>query len=122
MSDEAPAIVMAGRDGRITHWNDGAEALFGFTSADALGQSLDLVVPEDFRARHWAGFHRAMETGQCNLDRAATNLLVRCADGTVRPFPARFVFLTDARDAVIGAIGLYTMPRGGEQPFGPILE
>lgn len=117
----SPATVMADTAGRIRHWSDGAAALFGFSAEEAVGQSLDLIVPEDYRERHWEGFHRAMSTGQCRLDRAATNLPVRCRDGTVRPYPARFVFLTDPRDKVVGAMGVYAEPSGEEQPFGPIV-
>jgi PAS domain S-box-containing protein len=58
------AIIAAGRDGVITFWNAGAERIFGFTEADAVGQSLDLIIPQRFRARHWAGWQRVMGSGQ----------------------------------------------------------
>jgi PAS domain S-box-containing protein len=48
----------------IRFWNVGAERLFGFTPAEALGRPLDLIVPEPQRARHGAGFRRVMETGE----------------------------------------------------------
>src|SRR5439155_19239573 len=57
------AIIATDRDGRITFWNPGAERIFGFTAEEAAGQSLDLIVPENLRARHWAGFRHTMETG-----------------------------------------------------------
>jgi PAS domain S-box-containing protein len=60
----ADAIVVAGADGKIQLWNPGAERMFGFTEAEALGQSLDLIVPEKQRARHWDGYHTVMRTGQ----------------------------------------------------------
>ncbi len=60
----ADAIVVAGADGTIQLWNPAAERLFGFTEAEALGQSLDLIVPEKQRARHWEGYHHTMRTGQ----------------------------------------------------------
>jgi PAS domain S-box-containing protein len=47
------AIVVADADGNITWWSPGAEALIGHSAAAALGQSLDLIVPEALRARHW---------------------------------------------------------------------
>lgn len=62
--DAADAIVAAGPDGKIEIWNPGAERLFGFTETEALGQSLDLIVPEKHRERHWAGYHEVMRTGQ----------------------------------------------------------
>jgi PAS domain S-box-containing protein len=61
---EAPeAIVVSDPDGVIALWNGGAERLFGYPAAEALGQSLDLIIPEKQRARHWAGFEKTMATG-----------------------------------------------------------
>jgi PAS domain S-box-containing protein len=57
------AIIATDREGRITFWNPGAERIFGFTAAEANGQSLDLIIPENLRARHWSGFRHTMETG-----------------------------------------------------------
>jgi nitric oxide dioxygenase len=54
------AIVYARADGGIGFWNAGAEALFGHSSEEALGKRVDLIVPEEYRARHWAGFARAI--------------------------------------------------------------
>jgi PAS domain S-box-containing protein len=58
------AIVICDRDGVIGFWNVAAERLFGFTPAEALGSSLDLIIPERLRERHWDGFARTMATGQ----------------------------------------------------------
>jgi PAS domain S-box-containing protein len=57
------AIIATDREGRITFWNPGAERIFGFTAGAANGQSLDLIIPENLRARHWSGFRHTMETG-----------------------------------------------------------
>ncbi|HWL81977.1 MAG TPA: PAS domain-containing protein [Roseomonas sp.] len=58
------AIIHADREGIIRFWNPGAERIFGFTAAEALGQSLDIIIPEAQRARHWSGFRQVMETGE----------------------------------------------------------
>jgi PAS domain S-box-containing protein len=58
------AVVICDSDGVIGFWNAAAERLFGFTPAEALGSSLDLIVPERLRERHWAGFDKAIATGQ----------------------------------------------------------
>ena len=58
------AILMADRNGIIELWNSGAEATFGYTKAEALGKSLDIIIPEKLRQRHWEGFHAAMKTGE----------------------------------------------------------
>jgi PAS domain S-box-containing protein len=115
------AIVMASPDGVIQHWDAGAEQLFGYSAEEALGQSLDLIVPVEFRERHWVGFRSAVATGVCKLDRAATNIPVRCRDGTIQAFPGRFVFLQGARNEVIGVAALYSQRAGSEVPFGPIV-
>jgi PAS domain S-box-containing protein len=57
------AVVISDRDGVIRFWNDAAERLFGFTKTEALGNSLDLIIPERLRARHWAGYNNVMSTG-----------------------------------------------------------
>jgi PAS domain S-box-containing protein len=58
------AIIAADPAGIITFWNAGAERIFGFTGAEAAGQSLDLIIPERLRERHWHGWHAVMTTGQ----------------------------------------------------------
>ena len=60
----ADAIIAADAQGVIRFWNPGAERVFGFTAADAVGQSLDLIIPERLRDRHWRGYHEVMRTGQ----------------------------------------------------------
>lgn len=118
----AHAIVMASPDGVIQHWDAGAEQLFGYSAEEALGESLDLIVPAEYRERHWTGFRKAVATGVCKLDRAATNLPIRCKDGTIQVFPGRFVFLQSARNEVVGVAALYSQPAGSEVPFGPIVS
>ncbi len=63
--EQAPdAILMSDREGRIRLWNRGCELVFGFSEDEALGQSLDIIIPEKLRGRHWEGYFRVMETGQ----------------------------------------------------------
>jgi PAS domain S-box-containing protein len=54
------AVIYARADGVVGFWNTGAEALFGHSREDALGKRVDLIVPEEYRAMHWAGFARAI--------------------------------------------------------------
>ena len=58
------AIVAADKDGIIRFWNPGAERIFGHASGDAIGQSLDIIIPERLRARHWRGYRQVMATGE----------------------------------------------------------
>lgn len=66
------AIMFSDRDGIIRLWNSGAEKMFGFTAEEALGQSLDLIIPENLRGRHWDGYGRVMQSG---TSRYSTDLL-----------------------------------------------
>ena len=59
----ADAVVATNREGIIQAWNPGAERIFGHRAEEALGQSLDLIIPERLRARHWEGFRHVMATG-----------------------------------------------------------
>ncbi|HEU4659817.1 MAG TPA: PAS domain S-box protein [Pseudolabrys sp.] len=64
LQSEGDAIVVCDREGIIRFWNPGAARIFGFTEQEAVGQSLDIIIPERLRARHWEGYHRMMQTGQ----------------------------------------------------------
>jgi PAS domain S-box-containing protein len=57
------AIMYADRDGVVRLWNGGAERMFGYTAAEAIGRSMDFIIPERLRGRHWEGWNRVMETG-----------------------------------------------------------
>jgi PAS domain S-box-containing protein len=58
------AVVVSDPHGVITLWNGGAERVFGYPAAEAVGQNLDLIVPEKQRPRHWAGYDKTMATGE----------------------------------------------------------
>lgn len=57
------ALIYADLEGIIRRWNPGAETVFGFSAAEALGQSLDLIIPERMRKAHWDGFNKAIVRG-----------------------------------------------------------
>ncbi len=68
--DEAQdAIIYADREGRIELWNSGAAPIFGYRAEEAIGQSLDLIIPEKQRPRHWEGYRRVMATGATRYGR-----------------------------------------------------
>lgn len=63
--EEVPdAILISDREGIIRFWNRGAEQMFGYAAAEAVGQSLDLIIPENLRNRHWEGYRLVMVTGE----------------------------------------------------------
>jgi len=61
---ESDAVIATDRAGMVNFWNPGAARIFGFTADEAIGQSLDLIIPPNLRARHWEGFNRVMATGE----------------------------------------------------------
>ena len=58
----ADAIIVCDAPGTVVFWNRSAERIFGFTEAEAMGQSLDLIIPQRQRERHWEGYHKTMAT------------------------------------------------------------
>jgi PAS domain S-box-containing protein len=64
MRDLADAVVIADPAGTIVFWNGAATTLFGWAADEAIGNSLDLIIPERLRTRHWDGYRRVMETGR----------------------------------------------------------
>ena len=71
------AIIYADADGVIRRWNRGAARIFGFTEAEACGRSLDIIIPESLRERHWQGYRATMRTGE-----------TRYGDGEILSVPA----------------------------------
>jgi len=97
------AIIFADHEGLVRLWNSGAEAIFGYTAEEALGQSLDLITPERFRARHWEGYYRVMETGVTKYGRG--DLLAVPAlrkDGTRISIEFTVVLVYDDSGGVLG--------------------
>ncbi len=63
------AILYIDREGIIRLWNDGCERIFGFTAAEATNQTLDIIIPENLRERHWRGHAETMRTGRTKYGR-----------------------------------------------------
>ena len=97
------AIIFADRDGLIHLWNRGAEILFGHTAAEALGQTLDLIIPERLRRAHWDGFQKALDTGTTKYtDRVLTTRSAH-KNGSKLYVDLSFGLVKDAAGVVIGA-------------------
>ena len=64
VADCPDAVIYADAAGKIRFWNRSATRIFGYEAIDALGQTLDLIVPERLRARHWEGYERVMAGGE----------------------------------------------------------
>ena len=82
------AVIICDCDGVIRFWNAAAERLFGFTLAETLGSSLDLIIPDRLRERHWAGYARTMATGQTQYQHDVLRVPAMHKDG--RPLSIAF--------------------------------
>lgn len=78
----ADAVVVADADGLITFWNDAATRLFGWSASEAMGASLDLIIPERQREPHWAGYRRVMATGHTSYGDRLLEVPALHRDGT----------------------------------------
>ena len=104
---QAPdAILAADATGSIRLWNHGAERIFGVPASKALGQSLDLIIPESLRQRHWEGWAKVMRTGESHY--GAELLRVPALRGDGRRFSAEFsiVMLKDGAGKVAGVAAI----------------
>lgn len=100
------AILVSDRQGRIVLWNSGAERIFGYSAAEAIGQSLDLICPERLRQRHWQGYDQSMASG---TTRYGTELLkVPAVDKAGRALSVAFsvAMLRDAVGEVTGVLAV----------------
>jgi PAS domain S-box-containing protein len=108
MRGPAAALVFAEPSGVVRIWNLGAESLFGHRAAEAIGQTLDLIVPPDYRARHWAGFRDAMAAADGNIDHSSFNIPAMHRDGTVIRVEVRLLVVHDSRNRVVGAMAVFS--------------
>jgi PAS domain S-box-containing protein len=97
------AVVVCDAAGAIVLWNGAAERIFGWTADEALGQSLDLIIPQRQRQRHWDGYHKTMATGLTRYGSDVLRVPALHKDG--RPLSIAFtVALLPAPDGGVGAI------------------
>ena len=64
VSAQSDAIIAADKEGAIIFWSPGAERIFGFAKAEAIGRSLDIIIPTRLRKRHWDGYRKVMASGE----------------------------------------------------------
>jgi PAS domain S-box-containing protein len=106
VEDSPIGILYADREGRIRFWNRGAELIFGHTSSEAVGQSLDLIVPEKQRPRHWEGWNRVMETGATKYGTEALAVPAMRKDGARISIEFNIVLLRSPEGRLQGAVAL----------------
>ncbi len=98
------ALVVSDIEGKVIVWNGGAERLFGWSAQEALGQRMDMIVPQRLRQRHWEGYDQSMQTGQTKY--AHDMLRVPAVDKAGRAMSIAFtVFLLFGPDGQPTACG-----------------
>lgn len=103
--DQGPdAVIFAGTDGLVAYWNAAAERIFGHTSAAAMGQSLDIIIPEQYREAHWTAYDRALADGDTKYRGQSLATRSVRADGEKIYVELSFGIIKDAAGASIGAI------------------
>jgi PAS domain S-box-containing protein len=107
LSTKSDALIAADKKGVITFWNPGATRIFGFSEAEAIGQSLDIIIPERLRQRHWDGYDKTMATGESRY--GESDLLAVPAvrkDGTALSIEFTIMMLRDDGGGIIGIAAL----------------
>jgi PAS domain S-box-containing protein len=103
VSGMSDAIVYADAEGAIRLWNRGATRIFGFTEAEALGRSLDIIIPANLRERHWRGYRATMQTGQSRYgDGERLSVPAMRKDGTRVSVEFTIVPFTDESRRMLG--------------------
>ncbi len=100
------AILFADREGKIRLWNRGCELIFGYRAEEALGQSLDIIIPERLRGRHWEGYHRVMATGQTRYGTELLSVPAQHRDGHQLSCAFSIVMLKDAQGMPLGVASI----------------
>lgn len=100
------AILFADRDGIIDLWNSGAEAIFGYTKEDVRGKSLDLIVPEKLRQRHWDGYQKVMKTGKSRYGKELLKVPAIRKDGTSISVEFTIVLVRNQRNEIMGTAAI----------------
>ncbi|HBZ54132.1 MAG TPA: histidine kinase [Syntrophobacteraceae bacterium] len=97
------AIIFSDPDGVIVLWNSGAETIFGFSAQEALGQTLDLIIPEKLRGRHWDGYFKVMKSGSTRYGQDLLAVPATRKDGERISIEFRIVLLRSPTGEVSGA-------------------
>jgi PAS domain S-box-containing protein len=102
VTESAEAIVVADPDGIIRLWNDGAARMFGYSAAEAAGQTLDLIIPEKLRARHTKGYRETMATGVTRYGDSLLSVPAMHRDGHRLSIEFSVALLRDEGGQIVG--------------------
>ncbi|MEQ9618384.1 MAG: PAS domain S-box protein [Deltaproteobacteria bacterium] len=100
------AVIFADSDGIIRMWNSGAESIFGYSSDEALGETLDLIIPEKHRKRHLEGYKNVMNSGISSYDKRLLAVPSLRKDGERISVEFSIVILRDPETERFGAAAI----------------
>lgn len=103
VDESGMAIIFGDKEGKILLWNRGAEEIFGWTASEAVGQSMDLIIPEKQRARHWAGYDQVLQTGVSKYGRNLLAVPAQTKDGRRISVEFNISLLRSPEGEIIGA-------------------
>lgn len=107
VEDSPDAIILGDREGIIRLWNAGATAIFGFAAEEAIGRTMDLIIPERLRARHWEGYDRVMATGESRYGKGDVLAVPAVTkDGRTLSIEFTIQLLRDASGAIVGPVAV----------------
>jgi PAS domain S-box-containing protein len=102
VTESAEAIVVTDPDGIVRLWNNGAARVFGYSAADIVGQSLDLIIPDKLRERHWMGYRQTMVTGYTRYGDKLLSVPATHRDGRRLSIEFSVALLRDEADQIVG--------------------
>ena len=106
LEQAAEAVIYANRQGVIERWNAAAVAMFGYSATEAVGQSLDMLIPEHLRKAHWRGFDAAMANGKTRLGGRPTLTRGLHKSGQRLYVEMSFALVVDAEDKALGSVAV----------------
>lgn len=110
------AVIASDREGVIRYWNAAAVTLFGFAADEAIGQSLDIIIPEHLRAPHWKGYHAALAAGKTKYSGKPLTTRALSRDGGKLYVAMLFGVLHDPDGSAWGAVAVARRTERPERP------
>ena len=100
------AILFSNLDGIIGLWNSGAEEIFGYKKEEAVGKSLEIIIPEKLRQRHWEGYYKVMETGESRYGKELLKVPAIRKDGTSISVEFTIMLVRNLENEIIGTAAI----------------
>lgn len=111
-------ILFCDTNGIIKLWNSGCERIFGYKAEEAIGRSLNIIIPENLQEKHWKGFYRALENRQSKYATISLSVVANRKDNSLVPIDFRMNVLTKNDQA----IGIFAIIRDSQENTTPFFK